>query len=88
MKLKEKINSKKRTIVLIFLISITIILFLTGFSMGKELTIVNGNIQAQVAKPILIVENGKNINITSENRNGNFDFTIKNYNELNEISRC
>ena len=88
MKLKEKLNSKKRTIVLIFVISITLILFLTGFSMGKEIAQVDGDVHAQVAKPILVVENGKDINITSQNKKGDFYFKVKNYNELNELSRC
>ena len=88
MKLKEKINNKNRTIVLIFLIAITIILFFAGFSMGKEIAQVDGDIHAQVAKPILVVENGKDINITSQNKKGDFYFKVKNYNELNELSRC
>ena len=88
MKLKEKLNSKKRTIILIFLITITLILFLTGFSMGKEIAKVEGNVYAQVAKPILEVENGKDIDITSQNKKGDFYFKVKNYNELEELSRC
>lgn len=88
MKLIKKLNVKKRTIVLIFLITITIILFLTGFSMGREIATVDGNVQAQIAKPILVVENGKDINITSQNKKGDFYFKVKNYNEFNELSRC
>ena len=56
--------------------------------MGKEIAQVDGDIHAQVAKPILVVENGKDINITSQNKKGDFYFKVKNYNELNELSRC
>lgn len=74
----KKINIKK-SVILVGLIILLFVLFLSGFSMGKGYA--RSDIQGitQVARPIVEVENGKAINITNKNTEGNYEFKVKNY---------
>ena len=76
--------SKILIIIIIFLIAI-LVLF-SGYSMAKVLheVIINGN--AQIAEPILVVENNPSIDITALNNYGEYIFKVKNYDEQNKIS--
>ena len=85
MKLKEIKNG--RTLTLIIVTIIVIILFFTGYSIGKEMTNIKVNTNTQIAKPIMIVENNPSIDITTIKNTGYYDFKIKNYNEQNETNQ-
>lgn len=79
------LKNKKRELTLIVITAIVLTLFFTGYSIGKGLsdTVIKTN--AEVAKPILIVENGKDINISGKENKGIYDFKVKNY-DSNEIT--
>ena len=76
-----------RTLTLIIVTIIVIILFFTGYSIGKGMANVKVNTTTQIAEPIMIVENNPSIDITSIKNTGYYDFKIKNYNEQNEINQ-
>ena len=78
---------KKREIVLFLIILMVISLFISGYSMGKSMSTTKINSTADIAKPILEVENNPEITITSTNKESTYDFKVKNYNENEEISQ-
>ena len=85
--MKEKIKRRKKEITLVIIICVIILLFFSGFSMGKELSRTNINTTAQISKPILEVENGQAIEIKTTNDKGIYEFKVKNYNDVGEITQ-
>ena len=85
--MKEKIKKKKKELILITVILIILIFFFSGFSMGKGYAKSNINGVAEIAKPILKVENGESININNNNEKGIYEFTIKNYDEQDNLTQ-
>lgn len=82
--MKEKFKNRKKELTIIFIISIVVIFFFSGFSMGKGFSKKDISGQAEVAKPILQVENGTNLEINNTNSKGIYEFKVKNYNEQGE----
>lgn len=82
--MKEKSKSRKRKITIIAIIVIILILLFSGFSMGKGYSTKNINSNTEIAKPILEVENGTNLEINNTNNKGIYEFKVKNYNENGE----
>ena len=76
-----------KTITLIIVTIIVILLFFTGYSIGKGMTNVKVNTTTQIAKPIMIVENNPTIDITTIKNTGYYDFKVKNYNEENQVNQ-
>lgn len=76
-----------KTITLIIVTIIVILLFFTGYSIGKGMTNVKVNATTQIAKPIMIVENNPTIDITTIKNTGYYDFKVKNYNEENQVNQ-
>ena len=85
--MKEKFKNKKREITLIVIISIVIIFFFSGFSIGKSLNKTNVNINGEIAKPILKVENDKEIYLTKTNEKGVYNFKVKNFDDQDKITQ-
>lgn len=85
-KKEEKENKNSKVITAMAIIFIVIILLFCGYSMAKvvEEVIIKG--QAQIAEPILVVENNPSIDITETQKYGEYIFKVKNYNEENKIS--
>ncbi len=82
--MKEK--NKKREIILAIVISIIMIFFLSGFSMGKEMSKTKIETTGKIAVPILKVENEEPIEITNKGQKGIYNFKVKNYNENEETT--
>lgn len=82
--MKEKFKNRKKEITTVFIIVIVVLFFFSGFSMGKGFSKrdINGN--TEIAKPILEVENGSNLEINNNNNKGIYEFKVKNYNEQGE----
>lgn len=78
----------KKKIIIISILLIIMVLFLVGFSMGKAFskTMINGN--AKIAKPIIEVENGKEVEITSKDNKGYYDFVVRNFNSQGEVNEA
>lgn len=82
--MKEKIKNRKKEIIIISMITIILVLFFTGYSMGKGFSRKDVNGQTEIAKPILEVENGTSLDISNTNNSGIYEFKVKNYNENGE----
>ena len=82
--MKEKIKNRKKEIIIISIITIILVLFFTGYSMGKGFSRKDVNGQTEIAKPILEVENGTSLDISNTNNSGIYEFKVKNYNENGE----
>lgn len=82
----KNIKQKRREITLITIIIMVIILFFSGYSLGKGLSKTNIEAKAKIAEPILIVENSQPVTITTTKNKGLYNFKIKNYNETGKIS--
>lgn len=79
-------NRKK--IIIISIILIILVLFLVGFSIGKVFSKTLINTSAEIAKPIIEVENGKEVGITSIDNKGYYDFIVRNFNSKGEINEA
>lgn len=85
---EEKIETKKsKTLTVLLVMFIIILLLLCGYSMAKSIEefIIKGS--AEIAEPILFVENNPSIDITAFNNTGIYAFKIKNYNERNQVTQ-
>ena len=80
-------KNKKREIMLILLVVIVLALFFSGYSMGKEYSIVNIDTKAQIAEPILIVENNPIIEVNGKKEKEYYEFKVKNYRDNGEITQ-
>ena len=82
--MKEILKKRNKEVTIIFIIAIILIFFFSGFSMGKGFSKKDVNGQTEIAKPILQVENGTNLEINNSNNKGIYTFKVKNYNEHGE----
>ena len=87
MKKIDKLKNKKREITLIVITTIVLTLFFTGYSIGKGLADTTIKTKAEVAEPILIVENGEHIDITGVETKGEYDFKVKNYDDKGKFTQ-
>ena len=85
--MKEKLKNRKKEISIIFIIAIILIFFFSGFSMGKGYSKNDINGVAEIAKPIIQVENGNSLEINNQNKEGIYEFKVKNYNDNGEITQ-
>ena len=72
--MKNKQIIKKRELVVIFIIIITLLLFFSGYSIGKVKQNTNIKANAQIAEPILIVENEPTIQVDGSNEKQYYNF--------------
>lgn len=83
----KKGKMRKREVVILLIVTLIISFFISGYSMGKGVSQTKVNTEAQIAKPILEVENNPDITITKNNNKGTYDFKVKNYNMNEEITQ-
>lgn len=86
MKKENVVKENKRGIILIFLSGIVLVLFFSGYSMGKEYSNTMVETKAKIAEPILIVENSPIVDINGKKQREYYDFKVKNYRENGEIT--
>ncbi len=78
----DKIEKKNYKITTILIIAfIIVLLLLCGYTFAKEVENIIINGKAEVAEPILVIENDPSIDITATNNYGEYCFTVKNYNK-------
>lgn len=87
MKTKKKIKIKKKEFIIIATIITIVILFFSGFSMGKAYSRTDINGDTEIANPIIKVEYGNPINITNKNQEGIYEFKVKNYEETINLEK-
>ena len=75
-----------KQITYILILSIVIILFFTGYSIGKSISRITIKGQAQIAKPILEVLSNSNLKITDNENEGECNFSVRNYDEKGKIT--
>lgn len=85
--MKEKIKKRKREITLSIIISIVLLFFFSGFSIGKAFTETNISSNFSIAKPILIVDNKSQVEIKNINDIGIYEFTVKNYDSEGNVTQ-
>lgn len=81
----KKLKQKKIQIILI--LAILFLVILAGISFAKY---INKNIilsSTKIAKPVLELVNGSEIKINNNNKEGEYQFKVKNYNRNNEITQ-
>lgn len=86
---KENTTEEKgsKLLTTILLITIISVLLFCGYSMGKSIEEFIIKSKAEIAEPILVVENNPSIDITALNNTGTYTFKIKNYNEKNKVTQ-
>ena len=84
---KETLETKSsKLLTVIFITFIIILLLFCGYSMAKSIEEFVINSKAEIAEPILVIENSPSIDITTLNNSGIYTFKIKNYNEQNKVT--
>lgn len=86
-KLKETLKIRRREITLILVIIMVLVLFFSGYSMGKEHSSTKIETSAKIAEPILVVENNPVIEMNGKETKEYYDFKVKNYKENGEITQ-
>ena len=89
-KLKKEQRENKRKKQEVFIICIIVIIgitFFSGVTVGKAVYNTNIKNNTEIAKPILEVEKDSEILITEDNKNGEYHFIVKNYNQEKEVSQ-
>lgn len=86
-KLKIPFKIKRRELTLILVSIMVLVLFFSGYSMGKEHSIINIDTNAKIAEPILIVENSPIIEVNGKKQREYYNFKIKNYKENGETTQ-
>ena len=84
--MKKKYNISLKNITYILVLSIIFVLFLTGYSLGRNIGQISLKGKAEVANPIVEVYSNPKINITDENQQGIYTFFIRNYNTTGKIT--
>ena len=74
-----KMHITKREITLILIFMMVILLFLSGYSIGKTVYKTTIAANAQIAEPVIVVENNPAIDINNENSNGIYTFKVKDF---------
>ncbi len=86
-KAKIPLKIKRREITLILVSIMVLVLFFSGYSMGKEYSNTNIEASSKIAEPILIVENNPVIEINGKKQKEYYDFKVKNYRENGEVTQ-
>lgn len=86
-RIQRKIRLNKRTVTLFFVSLMVIILFFSGYSIGKGIFETDIRSTAEIAEPILVVDNNPAINMTTSNNVGSYEFKVKNYDDTQKITQ-
>lgn len=86
-RIKQKINQKRREITLIIISTIVLLFYFSGFSIGKAFYKTNISANAHIARPILKVDNTPEVHIKTVNDIGTYEFKVKNYDEMGNITQ-
>jgi len=86
-KTKATFKLKRREITLILVSIMVLVLFFSGYSMGKEHSSINLETNAKIAEPILVVENSPIIEMNGRKQREYYDFKVKNFKENGEVTQ-
>lgn len=85
-KLIKKLKLEKKKIAIISIGIIAFIAIFMGYGLAKYINQNQIKNSTGVAKPIIELENGESVEISNQNKLGEYTFKVKNYNQQNEIS--
>ncbi len=71
---------------LISLSILILLLFGTGIVCGKYITQQTINANSEIARPVIEIEQGQNINVNDQNTTANYNFAVKNYDDKGNIT--
>ena len=74
-------------LVVIFIMIIVLLLFFSGYSMGKVYQSTNIQTNAKIAEPILVVENNPVLEVNGREEKQYYNFKVKNNRENGEITQ-
>ena len=83
---KNKLKTKRREITLILVTAMVVMLFFTGYSLGKGISDTIITTKAKIAEPILVVDSNEQVSITGTQNKGYYNFKVKNYDEKNKVT--
>ena len=83
----RKIKDRKKEGIRIIIIIMTIILLFSGVSLAKAFSKINIETKAEIAEPILKIEDDSTINITRSEEKKSYNFKVKNYDETVKITQ-
>lgn len=86
-KQKKSWQFKRREMTLVLVSVMVLLLFFSGYSMGKEYSSTNLVTNAQIAEPILVVENNPILEVDGNKEIQFQDFKVKNYRENGDITQ-
>ncbi len=86
-KTKRPLKFKRREVTLVLVTIMVLLLFFSGYSMGKEYSSSNLVTNAKIAEPILVVENNPIIEIDGSKQKEYQNFKVKNYRENGETTQ-
>ena len=84
---KEPKKIKTRELTIIFIIMITLLLFFSGYSLGKVYQITDIQVSGEVAKPVLVVENNPVVEMDGKKEKEYYNFKVKNSRQTGEINQ-
>lgn len=64
-----------------------VVLFFSGRSIGKALNSTQINAKGEIAEPIVVVENNPKISLTATQKEGTYNFFVKNYDDSGKITQ-
>ena len=86
-KIIENLKKRKKEITIIAIILFIIILFFSGYSMGKGFSSTSINGETGVAEPIIVVENNPPVSLKTTNDKGYYEFSVKNYDQEGNLTQ-
>ena len=86
-KKEEKTSKKSKLFSILLIIIIVFMLLISGYSLAKTIEEKTLKVSAQIAEPILVIENNPKIEITESKNEGVYVFKVKNYDVNNKITQ-
>lgn len=83
----RKIKDRKKEVIRIIIIIMTMILLFSGVSLAKAFSKIKIETKAEIAEPILKIEGDSTINITRSEEEKSYNFKVKNYDETGKITQ-
>lgn len=86
-KIRKPFPIKRRELTLILVSIMVLVLFFSGYSLGKEYSTISLETNAKIAEPIMMVENSPAVEVDGDNEKEYYHFKVKNYKETGEITQ-
>ena len=85
--MNKKIKHRKKEVIFIIIVIITMILLFSGVSLAKAYSKTKIETKAEIVEPILKIEGDSTISITKSEEKKSYNFKVKNYDEIGKITQ-